>query len=525
MTQPDSADSATSTPVTDDAKGALDPRRVTAIFAALMLTMLMTSLGQMIFSTALPTIVGQLGGIDHMTWVITGFLLGQTIALPIFGKLGDMWGRKGLYMFSVALFVVGSIVGAMANSMNVLILARVFQGIAGGGMMIMSQATIADIIPARSRGKYMGVMGSVFGVSSVLGPLLGGWFTDGPGWRWGLWLNVPLGLIALTAIFILLHVPARERSTLPTDWLGMAVMAVATSSLILCVTWGGTTYPWSSATIIGLAVLSLVSWALLVVVERKAANPLIPPMLFAKRNFVLATGAGVMIGVFMFGSLAYVPTYLQMVHSISPTEAGLMMIPMMLGMMGTSILAGNLVTRTGRYKIYPILGQVITFFALVMMSFLKAESTLWTVGVCLLVLGIGLGLCMQILVLIVQNTFPITVVGTATAANNFFRQIGGALGSALVGSLFVDRLHEQLAVNVPPALAELGPNAAAEFGKMQSRLTPALVAELPEKLRLAIDVSYNDALTPIFLWLSPLAIVATVMLCFLTEDRLKETIS
>lgn len=507
-------------------KGTDGEVHVGLIFTALMLTMLMSSLGQMIFSTALPTIVGELGGVDHMTWVITAFLLGQTISLPIFGKVGDMIGRKGLYMFAVALFVVGSLIGGLATNMGILIAARAIQGVAGGGMMIMSQAIIADVVSARERGKYMGIMGSVFGVSSVLGPVLGGWFTDGPGWRWGLWLNIPLGLIALIGIYAFLHLPKRGTHG-TTDWLGMATMAIATTCLILFVTWGGNEYPWGSTRIISLIAASIVFGFLFVLVELKATNPLIPMGLFKNRNFVLCTAAGLCVGIFMFGSLGYVPTYLQMVHSLSPTEAGLMMIPMMVGMMGTSIVVGQMVTRTGRYKWFPVVGLLITAVGMYMLSTMTATDSLVRVGINLFVFGFGLGCAMQILVLIVQNSFPITMVGTATASNNFFRQIGGALGSAFVGGIFVGNLSDEIAKNVPAALQQMGPAAAQYAQQMQGHghLTPALVSSLPEPLKMAIDVSYNDALTPVFLLLVPLAVLAAVILTFVREDSLKETVS
>lgn len=512
---------------TNDSQTVAHKPNVALVFTALMLTMLMSSLGQMIFSTALPTIVGDLGGVGHMTWVITAFLLGETIALPIFGKVGDMIGRKGLFMFAVSLFIVGSIVGGMATSMSVLIICRALQGVAGGGMMIMSQAIIADVVPARQRGKYMGVMGSVFGVSSVLGPVLGGWFTDGPGWRWGMWLNVPLGIIALTGITVFLKLPKR-RAVGATDWLGMATMAIATTSSILLITWGGNEYPWGSTRIILLGISAAVFSALFVFTELKASNPIIPMQLFANRNFTLTTIAGLLVGIFMFGALAYIPTYLQMVHSMTPTNAGLMMIPMMAGLMGTSIVVGNIVSRTGRYKWFPVAGLVIVTIGLALLSQLEASSSLVHVGMCLFVFGFGLGAAMQILVLIVQNSFPITMVGTATAANNFFRQIGSAVGSAFVGGVFVSNLTQRLSENVPAALKTMGPEAA-QFSDLMSHgkssLTPRIVASLPEPLSQAIDISYNDALTPVFLMLVPLSIVAVILLMFVREDPLKETIS
>ncbi|WP_282441292.1 MDR family MFS transporter [Corynebacterium pygosceleis] len=501
--------------------------RLPLIFTALILAMLMSSLGQMIFSAALPTIVGELGGVEHMTWVITAFLLGQTIALPIFGKLGDQFGRKYLFMFAVVLFMAGSALGGFAGSMDVLIIARAVQGVAGGGLMILSQAITADVVSARQRGKYMGIMGSVFGLASVLGPVLGGWFTDGPGWRWGLWLNIPMGLLTLIGIALFLTLPNHAQGG-RLDWAGMATMTLATASFILTVTWGGRDHPWTSPVILGLICSSAVFTVLFVTVEKRAQDPLVPMWLFGNHNFRLTTIAGLIAGIFMFGALAYMPTYLQMVHSMSPTEAGLMMVPMMLGLMGTSITVGARVSRTGRYRIYPIVGMALTGIALWLLSDLTYDSSLIRVGGYLFILGMGLGCAMQILVLVVQNSFPISVVGTATAANNFFRQIGGATGSALVGGIFVSNLSGLLGDRLPGALAELGDGAAETGAKISghgANLTPALVQTLPEPVRVAVDTAYNDALTPVFALLAPLAVVCAVVLFFVREEKLKDTIS
>ncbi|MEJ5997171.1 MDR family MFS transporter [Corynebacterium sp. H130] len=502
--------------------------RIPLIMGALMVGMLMSSLGQMIFATALPTIVGDLGGVNHMSWVITAFLLGQTVALPIFGKLGDQIGRKGLYVFVVALFMLGSLIGGLATSMSVLIAARAIQGIAGGGLMILSQSITAEVVSARERGRYMGIMGSVFGLSSVLGPVLGGWFTDGPGWRWGLWLNIPLGLFALIGAIRYLHLPHRERRG-RFDIIGSILMIIATTCLILFVTWGGNEYEWNSTTIKALIAGTIIFGALFVWAELKVAEPIVPMNLFTNRNFVLTTLSGLGIGIFMFGALGYLPTYLQMVHELTPTIAGLMMIPMMVGMMGTSITVGNWVSRTGKYKNYPIIGLLIVAVGMYLLSTLKADSSLVTVGAYFFVFGVGLGAAMQILVLIVQNSFPIALVGTATGATNFFRQIGGSLGAALVGGLFVGKLSDELHASIPEALQQLGPAAAPyaeQFGAAggNQRLTPAAVVQLPDLLKSAIQVAYNDALTPIFFILMPLAILAALILIAVREDTLKETI-
>ncbi|MDO4761348.1 MAG: MDR family MFS transporter [Corynebacterium sp.] len=497
-------------------------RSVGVIIAALMLSTFMSSLGQMVFATALPTIVGELGGINHMSWVITAFLLGQTISLPIFGKLGDLLDRKPLFIGANALFVLGSVLGACATNMGVLIAARALQGIAGGAMMILSQAITAEITTPRTRGKYMGIMGAVFGVSSVLGPVLGGWFTDGPGWRWGMWLNLPLGLIAIGAIMYFLHLPRKEQK-FSLDWMGTATMAIATTALVLVVTWGGHEYDWSDPIILGLIAVSVAFTALLIVVELRVADPLIPLSMFRYRNFTLTTLAGIAVGVLMFGSMAYLPTYIQMVHHMSPTNAGLMMIPMMLGMIVTSIVVGNVVTRTGKYKIFPIVGQIIMAGAFFLLGSLTPETSLTVFGLYLAILGMGLGMSMQILVLIVQNTFPLAQVGVATGANNFFRQVAGTVGSALVGSMFISHLHDKLAVNVPQALAQIGDPALAQQLGGGNSLTPGMVDSLPELLQNAIGLSYNDALTPVFVMLAPLSLVAMFVLLFVKENTLRET--
>lgn len=501
---------------------------VTIIFIALLLTMLMSSLGQMIFSTALPTIVGELGGVEHMSWVISSFLVTMTIAMPIAGKLGDTMGRKWPYITGIAIFIIGSAIGGFAQSMNLLIVGRAIQGFGAGAMMLNSQAIVAEVIPARQRGKYMGIMGSVFGLSSVLGPVLGGWFTDGPGWRWGLWMNIPLGLLALIVCVIVLKLRKGSSSMVGFDWLGALFIALFTSSTILTTTWGGTEYEWTSPVIIGLGITAVAAGLLLIFTERRATNPLIPMGLFRNRNMLLTTLAGTMLGLAMFGVLGYMPTYLQMVHTLTPTNAGLMMIPMMVGMMGTSTAVGFIIARTGHYKRYPIIGLAITTVCLWWMSTLTYDTSLPNLGLRLLVFGIGLGLVMQVLVLIVQNSFPVSLVGTATAANNFFRQIGSAVGASLVGSLFIHNMRGEMEARMPEALAKLGQQGrdyAAHFGdEGMNSLTPEMVSQMPEPIKLAILNSYNDGLTPVFLLMVPLTIVAMILLFPLREEHLKETV-
>ncbi|AGF72007.1 MDR family MFS transporter [Corynebacterium halotolerans] len=506
--------------------------RVGLIFAALIISMLMSSLGQMIFSTALPTIVGELGGVDHMSWVISAFLVTMTIAMPIFGKVGDTLGRKWLYLFAIVVFVVGSTLGGAAQSMEMLILARAIQGFGGGGLMVTSQAIIAEVVPARQRGKFMGIMGGVFGVSSVLGPVLGGWFTDGPGWRWGLWVNLPLGVIAfLVSLFVLkLGTGTGRTGGRRFDWLGTLLMAVTTSSLILLTTWGGTQYAWGDPVILSLAAVVVVGAVAFVLVELRTSDPLIPMTLFRNRNMVLTTAAGTVLGLAMVGALGYLPTYLQMVHTLTPTNAGLMMIPMMVGMIGTSTIVGFLISKWGRYKYYPLVGMAVVAVALFLLSRLTVDTSLVVLGAILFIFGFGLGLVMQVLVLIVQNSFPVTMVGTATATNNFFRQIGSSLGASLVGSLFIHNMQTNLAEHLPGAFRALGPEGAGwaeqfgQAGEAANSLTPAAVVQLPEPIQDAVLLSYNDGLTPVFLMMVPLAVLAFLLLLPVREEKLKETV-
>ncbi|MGO4690254.1 MDR family MFS transporter [Glaciibacter sp. 2TAF33] len=491
-------------------------RHILLVFAGLMVTMLLASLDQTIFSTALPTIVGELNGVDHMLWVTTAYILASTIMLPVYGKLGDLIGRKGLFIGAIALFIVGSVVGGLAQDMTWLIIGRAIQGLGGGGLMILSQAIIADVIPARERGKYMGIMGGVFALSSVAGPLLGGWFTEGIGWRWAFWMNIPLGILAIVSAVAFLRLPKHANAKPRLDVAGMGLLAVASTCLVLVTTWGGTTYDWDSLTIMALIIGTVVAGVAFVMVERRAPEPIMPLHLFKDRNFNLTTTAGLITGIAMFGALAYLPTYLQMVTGANATEAGFLMIPMMAALLVSSIGSGALVSKTGRYKWLPIVGTIVVAIALVLLSTMTPDLAIWVLCSYLAVMGLGLGMSMQILILIVQNSFPVSQVGTATASNNYFRQIGASLGSAIVGSLFVARLTELMAQRMP----NTGGSASAGLNS----LTPAVVKELPASVRDIIIGGYNDALTPVFLYMVPLVVVAVVLLCFVKEVPLATTI-
>lgn len=492
-------------------------RNILLVFAGLVMTMLLASLDQTIFSTALPTIVGELNGVDAMLWVITIYILASTITLPIYGKMGDLVGRKGLFMGAISLFIIGSVVGGFAQDMTWLIAGRGIQGLGGGGLMVLSQAIIADVVPARERGKYMGIMGGVFALSSVAGPLLGGWFTEEVTWRWCLWMNIPLGIAALAAAFFFLHLPEKAKGERGrVDVAGMLLLAVASTALVLTTTWGGTTYAWGSGIIMLLICLTVTAGALFVWVESRAEAPLMSMKLFKEPNFIKTTVAGLVIGVAMFGTLAYLPTFLQMVTGANATQAGLLMIPMMGGLLLTSIGSGAFVSKTGRYKWFPVVGTLIVSGALALLSTMNAELQVWIICSYLALMGIGLGLGMQILVLIVQNTFPNSQVGMATAANNYFRQIGASIGTAVVGSLFVTNLGNLLSERMSAA-------GAAQGGDANS-FTPDLVRALPDDVRSIIVGAYSDALTPVFLYMVPLVFAAAIVLVFLREKPLATTI-
>ncbi len=491
-----------------------DRKHILLVFAGLMVAMLLASLDQMIFSTALPTIVGDLHGVDHMLWVTTAYILASTIMLPVYGKLGDQIGRKGLFIFAIAVFIAGSIIGGLSTDMTWLIIGRTVQGLGGGGLMILAQAIIADVVPARERGKYMGIMGGVFALATVAGPLLGGWFTEGIGWRWAFWMNIPLGLLAIASAMFFLKLPKPERRELDLDIAGMVLIGIASICLVLTTSWAGNTYAWSSPVIMGLIAASAIAGISFFFVECRAAEPIMPVELFHKRNFNLTTSAGLIIGIAMFGAMAYMPTYLQMVTGANATQSGLLMIPMMAGLLVTSIGSGQLVSRTGRYKWLPITGTTIVAGSLYLLSTMTPSTPVPVLCGYLAIMGIGLGMGMQLLVLIVQDTFPASMVGTATAANNYFRQIGAALGSAIVGSLFVSRLSEALTATLP----------TSDGAGSSNSFTPSLVQSLPPEVQSIIVNAYNEALTPIFLLLVPIVLVAVVLLCFVHEKPLSTTI-
>jgi EmrB/QacA subfamily drug resistance transporter len=495
----------------------LTKRRVWIIFSALIAGMLLSSLDQTIVSTAMPTIVGQLGGVEHQVWITSAYLLATTIVMPIYGKLGDVLGRRRLFLIAIALFTLASIGCAFAGDFWMFVTFRAMQGLGAGGLMILSQAIIADIVPASERGKYLGPLGAVFGLSAIAGPLLGGFFVDNLTWQWAFYINIPVGIAAFVIALFALTLP-NKKATKRIDILGVIFLSAATTCLIFFTDFGGDKdFGWSSPATWAWGVGLLAAVAGFIIAEARAEDPIIPLSLFRNPVFVNATAIGLTLGLGMFAAIGFVPTFLQMSSGTSAAASGLLMIPMMVGLIGTSIVSGILITRTGRYKIFPIVGTVLTGIAMIAMTTLTAATPIWLICVFLFVFGAGLGLIMQVVVLVVQNAVPASEVGTATSTNNYFREVGAALGTAVFGTIFTTRLTE----NLQDVFSAAGASPA-DAANATSTLDPQTLGQLPDSVRDGIVNAYADALAPVFWYLVPFIGLAFILALFLKQIPLSD---
>ncbi|GAA0904507.1 MFS transporter [Streptomyces thermoalcalitolerans] len=493
------------------------PGRVLVPIGALLLGLLLAALDQTIVSTALPTIVSDLGGLNHLSWVVTAYLLASTAATPLWGKLGDQYGRKKLFQIAVVIFLIGSALCGMARNMPELIVFRALQGLGGGGLMVLSMAIVGDVVPPRERGRYQGLFGAVFGTTSVLGPLLGGVFTQHLSWRWVFYVNLPVGVVALAVIAAALHIPRRTQRHV-IDYLGAFLVASVATCLVLIASLGGTTWGWGSPQIAGLAVLGVVLAVAFVAVERRAAEPVLPLRLFGIRTFSLSAVISFVVGFAMFGALTFLPTFLQVVRGISPTLSGVHTLPMVAGMLLASTGSGQIVSRTGRWKVFPVLGTAVTTVGLLLLYRLDEHSSTAATSGCLFVFGLGLGLVMQVLVLIVQNAVGYEDLGVATSGATFFRSIGAAFGVAVFGTVFASRLEETLTaafrgVALPPGISV-----------DTLKADPRGIAALSPALRPAALHAYASAITDVFLYAAPVVLLGFVLTWFLKEDRLRGSV-
>jgi EmrB/QacA subfamily drug resistance transporter len=501
----------TAEPAAAPADDRLRGKALTTVFAALMLGMFLAALDQTIVATALPTIVGELGGLNHLSWVVTAYLLASTVSTPIYGKLGDMYGRKPVFLAAILIFLGGSMLAGLSQSMGQLIGFRALQGVGAGGLLVGAQAIIGDIVPPRERGRYMGLIGSVFGVASVAGPLLGGFFVDNLSWRWVFYVNLPVGALALAIVVFRLHLhtpPTRHR----VDYLGAALLTAGVGSLIVVAAWGGTEFAWASPEIVGLSIVGVLALVGFVWRERHAAEPIIPLGLFRSRVFDVAVGMGFTVGMAMFGAIIFIPLYLQVVYGASATSSGLRMIPLMAGLLVASITSGRVISRIGRYKPFPIAGTATLVLGMYLLSRLTVDTPPWVASVYMAVVGIGIGLVMQVLVLVVQNNARPGEIGVVTSSATFFRSVGGSFGVAIFGAIFAARLTDQLE-RFPPAVTErLGSGV---------HLSPAQAAELPPDVHADFLDAFAHALHGVFLGGMVLAAIPFALSWFLKEMPLK----
>ncbi|MEU9717463.1 DHA2 family efflux MFS transporter permease subunit [Streptomyces sp. NPDC047976] len=509
----------TTAPAVAAAPPVLDRRRRNVVFGTIMLGVLLAALDQTIVGTALPTIVADLGGAAHMAWVVTAYLLAETVATVLVGKFGDLFGRKIIFQISAVVFITGSFLCGLAGNMTLLILWRGLQGIGAGGLMVTSMALIADVVPLRERGKYQGAIGAVFGVATVIGPLLGGLFTDHLSWRWAFYVNVPVAVLVVAAAAR--TIPSVRAAGRPAiDYLGIALVAAGSSALILATSWGGNEYAWSSPVIIGLFAGGALALALFCLVETRAAEPMLPMRLFRNPVFTVCSVLSFVVGFAMLGAMTFLPTYLQYVDGDSATLSGVRTLPLVIGLLIASVFSGNATSKTGRYRIYPIVGCVVMGAGLYLLSLMGPGTGAWLESVYMFVLGAGIGLCMQVLTIAVQNTVDYADLGTATSGVTFFRTLGSSFGTAVFGTIYANSLEPELRAGVAEAARATGTDPARLTAAAQS---PQGVHGLDPAAAGPVIDAYADALHTVFLWTVPVAVVGFVVALFLKQVRLRDS--
>jgi EmrB/QacA subfamily drug resistance transporter len=487
-----------------------DAPRVRLIFGALLLVLLLASLDQTIVSTALPTIVGDLGGGSKLSWVVTSYLLASTVSGPLYGKIGDLYGRKLILQAAIVIFLTGSVLCGIAQNMTELIAFRALQGLGGGGLLVVTLAVIGDIIPPRQRGRYQGYFGGVFGVSTVVGPLLGGFFVDNLSWRWIFFVNLPIGAVALIVIATAFQARADDIEH-RIDYLGAITLAGGLAAIVLYTSLGGTTYAWGAPGMLGLAAAGVVLLVAFLYVERRAAEPILPLGIFRNHVFTVTCAIGFVVGFALFGAVTYLPLYLQTVRGHSPTTSGLLMTPMMAGLLVTSIVSGQLISRYGRYRPYPIAGTALVVVGMVLLSRLAEHTSALVSGSYMLVLGLGLGLVLQVLVLAAQNAVPYEHLGVATSGSTLFRSIGGSIGVSIFGSIYANQLATHLAAKLPPG------------AELPAGTSPAAIVQLPAAIRDAYLSAVTEALHPLFYAGAAVAAIAFLLTFLLREVPLRAT--